>query len=88
MSRGSGSTTAQLGHDARPAEGLAQIEDPAYLCFDVLNDPAEKVNLSTAACAALIAEADRTFGMLPKDMRRLRDRPDFGRAGERGGGAR
>lgn len=71
-----------------PLKVLAQIEDPEYLCFDVLKDPAEKHDLGAAACAGLIAEANRTFGMLPKDMRRLRDRPDFGRSGERGAGPR
>lgn len=66
-----------------PRKVLAQIEDPNYLCFDVLADPGETHDLGPAACAELVAEADRTFGMLPKDMRRLRDRPDFGRAGGR-----
>jgi len=64
-----------------PFKVLAQIEDPAYLCFDLRSDPAERKNLGTKRCSALVREADRTFGMLPKDMRRLRDRPDFGWAG-------
>ncbi len=67
---------------------LAQIEDQRYQCFDVLEDPQEKNELGPERCAGLIAEADRTYGMLPKDMRRLRDRPDFGRAGERGAAGR
>lgn len=67
---------------------LAQIEDPRYLCFDVLEDPREKHELGPERCAGLIAEADRTYGMLPRDMRRLRDRPDFGRSGERGAAGR
>lgn len=69
-----------------PLKVLAQIEDREYQCFDVLKDPGEKKNLGPAACAGLVEEANRTFGMLPKDMRRLRDRPDFGRGGERGAG--
>jgi glucan phosphoethanolaminetransferase (alkaline phosphatase superfamily) len=64
---------------------LAQIEDPAYLCFDVLRDPGERRNLGPDACAELVKDADRTFGMLPKDMKRLRQRPDFGRARATGG---
>jgi hypothetical protein len=67
---------------------LAQIEDQRYQCFDVLEDPREKNELGPERCAGLIAEADRTYGMLPKDMRRLRDRPDFGRSGERGAAGR
>jgi hypothetical protein len=71
-----------------PLKVLAQVEDPRYLCFDVLKDPGERTDLGPERCAELISAADRTFGMLPKDMRRLRDRPDFGRAGERGAGPR
>jgi hypothetical protein len=64
-----------------PLKVLAQIEDPDYLCFDVLHDPLERRPLHTPACAALVTKANRVYGMLPKDMRRLRDRPDWGRAG-------
>ena len=63
-----------------PFKVLAQIEDPAYLCFDLLRDPGEQHNLGTQVCADLIREADRTFGMLPKDIGRLRERQDFGGA--------
>lgn len=72
---------ANWGMMLGPLKVLAQIEDQQYLCFDVLQDPGEKHDLGQAACSGLIAEADKTFGMLPKDLRRLRDRPDFGRAG-------
>jgi len=60
---------------------LAQIEDPSYLCFDVMRDPLEKRPLHTPACAALIERANLRYGMLPKDLPRLRDRPDWGRTG-------
>ncbi|MBK7585712.1 MAG: sulfatase-like hydrolase/transferase [Myxococcales bacterium] len=66
-----------------PVKLVAQLEDPAYKCFNVLMDPGEKVDLGADKCVDLVADADRTFGMLPKDMRRLRDRPDWGRAGGR-----
>jgi hypothetical protein len=60
---------------------LAQIEDPSYLCFDLRRDPLERRPLHTPACTALIERANLEYGMLPKDLRRLRDRPDWGRAG-------
>jgi glucan phosphoethanolaminetransferase (alkaline phosphatase superfamily) len=55
---------------------FATQADEAWRCFDVAADPAERNDI--ADCADLRRLADETFGMLPRDLGRLRKRPGWG----------
>lgn len=44
---------------------LARAWDPAWQCFDVLDDPEERRDLGPAACGDLLGHVERTFGRLP-----------------------
>ncbi len=57
----------------------ARVGDDRYHCYDVAKDPTEKAPLPLEQCQDLVSAADETFGMLPRELGRLRSRPDWGR---------
>lgn len=57
---------------------LATSTDEAYRCYDLDADPLEKHDLGASACGDLEAIAHDVFGMLPRDLGRLRTHPDWG----------
>lgn len=57
---------------------LARSNDDGYHCFDTSRDPGELHDLGPAACGDLRARADDVFGMLPRDLGRLRAHPTWG----------
>ncbi len=57
---------------------LARSDDARYLCFDVTADPRERHDLGPSGCSALLPLADEVFGMLPRELGRLRERPAWG----------
>ncbi len=56
----------------------ARSHDPGYHCFDLDEDPFERVDLGEAACADLVSAANDTFHMLPKELGRLATNPAWG----------
>jgi arylsulfatase A-like enzyme len=48
-----------------PVKVISREWDAAWLCYDVRTDPEEQSPMESKTCAALEAEAARTFGVLP-----------------------
>ena len=56
---------------------LATPENNEYECYNVVVDPHESADGRDPGCRALLAIAHEKFRILPKDMKRLRARPDW-----------
>jgi hypothetical protein len=62
-----------------PLKLFATSSDPAYRCYDLARDPAERDDLGAAACGDLAERAAEIFGgILPRELGRLRARPTWG----------
>lgn len=57
---------------------FAHGADGAYRCFNLDDDPGETHDLGPEGCGDLAAVADDVFGMLPRDLGRLRQHPEWG----------
>ena len=57
---------------------FAHGADDDYRCFNLDDDPGETHDLGPEACGDLAAVANDVFGMLPRDLGRLRQHPEWG----------